>query len=58
MVLILLKGIPDSGGEFLDFDGLEKSIHEDLNKRMEIHYTHIYVPYEKPNVENNNILLR
>ena len=56
--VLFRKGIPDNGGEFLDFDGLEKSIHEDLNRRMEIHYTHTYAPYEKPHVENNHILLR
>ena len=56
--VLFRKGIPDNGVEFLDFDLLEKSIHEGLNKRMEIHYTHTYAPYEKPHVENNHILLR
>lgn len=56
--VLFRKGIPDNGPEFLDFDGLEKSIHSDLNKRMEIHYTHTYASYEKPHVENNHILLR
>ena len=52
------KGILDNGGEFLDFDGLEKSIHKDINKRMKLYYTHNYAPYKKPHVENNHILLR
>ncbi len=56
--VIFRKGIPDNGCEFLDFDLLEKSIHNDLNMRMEIHYTHTYAPYEKPHIENNHILLR
>ena len=45
------KGILDNGGEFLDFDGLEKSIHKDINKRMKLYYTHNYAPYKKPHVE-------
>lgn len=56
--VLFRKGIPDNGCEFLNFDLLEKSIHNDLNKRMEIHYTHTYAPYEKPHIENNHILLR
>lgn len=56
--VIFRKGIPDNGVEFLDYELLESSIHEGLNKRMEIHYTHTYAPYEKPHIENNHILLR
>lgn len=56
--IIFRKGIPDNGGEFTDFNILETSIREDLNKRMEIYYTHTYASYEKPHVENNHILLR
>lgn len=56
--ILFEKGIPDNGSEFLDFDGIEKSIHKDINKRMKLYYTHTYAPYEKPHVENNNILLR
>ena len=47
-----------NGCEFLDFDLLEKSIHSDINKRMEIHYTETYASYQKPHIENNHILLR
>lgn len=56
--ILFEKGIPDNGSEFLDFDGIEKSIHKDINKRMKLYYTHTYAPYEKPHVENNHILLR
>lgn len=56
--VIFRKGIPDNGSEFLNFDLLEKSIYDTLNKRIEIHYTHTYASYEKPHIENNHILLR
>lgn len=52
------KVIPDNGCEFTDFNILETSIHKDLNKRMEVFYTHTYASYEKPHIENNHILLR
>ena len=56
--ILFRKAIPDNGCEFLNFNLLEKSIHKDLNKRMEVHYTHSYASYEKPHIENNHILLR
>ena len=56
--ILFRKGIPDNGVEFLNFSLLERSIHKDLNKRMEVHYTHTYASYEKPHIENNHILLR
>jgi len=56
--VLFRKSIPDNGVEFLDFDGIEKSIHSDIKKRTEIYYTHTYAPYEKPHIENNHILLR
>lgn len=56
--ILFNKAIPDNGNEFLDFNGLEKSIHPDLNKRISIYYTHTYAPYEKAHIENNHILLR
>ena len=56
--ILFRKAIPDNGCEFLNFNMLEKSIHKDLNKRMEVHYTHSYASYEKPHIENNHILLR
>ena len=56
--VIFHKVILDNGVEFLDFNGLEKSIHPDIEKRFAVHYTHTYASYEKPHVENNHILLR
>ena len=56
--ILFNKSIPDNGGEFLDFDGLEKSIYPNHSKRLHIHYTHTYAPYEKTHIENNHILLR
>jgi IS30 family transposase len=56
--VLFRKVIPDNGGEFTNFEVLEKSIHENLNKRMEVYYTHTYASYEKPHIENNHILLR
>lgn len=56
--VLFRKVIPDNGCEFTDFNILETSIHETLNKRMEVHYTHTYASYEKPHIENNHILLR
>ena len=56
--ILFKKVLPDNGVEFLDFEGLEKSVFELLDKRLEIHYTHTYAPYEKPHIENNHILLR
>jgi len=56
--ILFNKTIPDNGGEFLDFDGLEKSIYPNHSKRLHIYYTHTYAPYEKPHIENNHILLR
>lgn len=56
--ILFKKVLPDNGVEFLDFKGLEKSVFELLDRRLEIHYTHTYAPYEKPHIENNHILLR
>lgn len=56
--LLFKKVIPDNGVEFLDFKGLENSIFNLLDKRLEVYYTHTYASYEKPHIENNHILLR
>ena len=56
--ILFHKVIPDNGGEFTDFLILETSIYEDLEKRLEVYYTHTYASYEKPHIENNHILLR
>jgi len=55
--ILISKAIPDNGGEFLDFEGLERSIHDGI-ARLKVYYTHTYSSYEKPHVENNHILLR
>ena len=49
--------IPDNGSEFINFEFLEKSIHEGQT-RCHVYYTHSYASYEKPHIENNHILLR
>ena len=54
-------GVPDNGGEFLDFDAIEKSIHyteEYPLKRTSLFYAHPGASYEKPHIENAHILLR
>jgi len=56
--VLFRKVIPDNGNEFTDFLTLETSIHPNLDKRMEVYYTHTYASYEKPHIENNHILLR
>ena len=56
--ILFKKVIPDNGPEFTNFHILEKSILDDLEKRMEVYYTHTYASYEKPYIENNHILLR
>ena len=56
--ILFKKVIPDNGPEFTNFNVLETSIFLDLEKRMEVYYTHTYASYEKPHIENNHILLR
>ena len=56
--ILFHKAIPDNGGEFTDFLILETSIYKDLEKRLNVYYTHTYASYEKPHIENNHILLR
>ena len=59
---VLFKyGVPDNGGEFLDFDAIETSINskEDIPvKRVSLFYTHPGASYEKPHIENIHTLLR
>ena len=56
--ILFEKVIPDNGVEFTNFTILETSVFENIEKRLEIHYTHTYSSYEKPHIENNHILLR
>ena len=55
--LILEKIITDNGTEFLDYEGLEKSI-EKGKKRTSIYYTNAYASYEKGMIENQHRLIR
>ena len=58
---ILGRGITDNGCEFLNFNGLEKSIqstNEKLIERFKIHYADPYASYQKALVENNHRIIR
>ena len=55
--ILFRKLIPDNGCEFLDYEGIEKSI-DGISKRTSVFYTHAYASYEKPHVENNHKLVR
>ena len=55
--ILFRKLIPDNGGEFLDYEGIERSI-DGISKRTSLFYTHPYASYEKPHVENNHKLVR
>ena len=55
--ILFRKLIPDNGGEFLDYEHIERSI-DGLSKRTSLFYTHPYASYEKPHVENNHKLVR
>jgi len=54
-------GVTDNGGEFMDFNYLESSIHStdtEYKKRLSIYYARAYCSTDKPHVENNHIILR
>lgn len=58
---ILGRGITDNGCEFLNFNGLEKSIQstdKELVERFKIHYADPYASYQKALVENNHRIIR
>ena len=46
----------DNGSEFLEYEGLTKSIHG--GKRFTIYYCHSYSAWEKGTVENHNRIIR
>ena len=54
--ILFHKAIPDNGGKFTDFLILETSIYKDLEKRLEVYYTHTYASYEKPHIEKDMTL--
>ncbi|GMO67328.1 MAG: IS30-like element ISTde2 family transposase [Treponemataceae bacterium] len=48
---------PDNGSEFMDFDGLEKSVFSD-KKRVTLYYAHPYSAFERGTNENANGMIR
>ena len=48
----------DNGVEFLDIDGIEKSINDESEKRTETYYCHPYSSWERGSNENANKLIR
>ncbi|MEI3615050.1 IS30 family transposase [Pseudogracilibacillus sp. SO30301A] len=48
----------DNGSEFLDFEGLEQSIHSTEMTRTKVYYAHPYSSWERGTNENSNKLIR
>lgn len=48
----------DNGSEFLDFEGLEQSIHSTEKSRTSVYYAHPYSSWERGTNENSNKLIR
>ena len=55
--LILEKIITDNGPEFLNYEGLEKSVINE-EKRFNVYYANPYASYEKGMIENQHRLIR
>ena len=55
--LIMKKIITDNGCEFLDYEGIEKSVIVE-GKRISIYYADPYASYEKGQIENQHRLIR
>lgn len=55
--LILEKIITDNGSEFLNYEGLEKSVVNE-EKRFNVYYANPYASYEKGMIENQHRLIR
>lgn len=55
--LILEKIITDNGPEFLNYEGIEKSV-IDGEKRISLYYANPYASYEKGMIENQHRLIR
>ncbi len=55
--LILEKIITDNGSEFLNYEGLEKSVVSE-DKRFNVYYANPYASYEKGMIENQHRLIR
>jgi transposase, IS30 family len=48
----------DNGGEFWDFEAIERSVHEPSRKRCSLYYAHPFCAFERGTNENNNRLIR
>ena len=56
--LILEKILTDNGGEFLNYEGIEKSAIQGKEKRIWLYYADPYASYEKGQIENQHRLIR
>lgn len=55
--LIMEKIITDNGCEFLDYEGIEKSVIKE-GKRVNLYYADTYASYQKGQIENQHRLIR